>query len=158
MSDNKHNKLVLESFLPYRLSFLTNIIGLKLAHLYCKKFKITPHEWKILACLFRYPNISAAEAGEKTAMEKVAVSRAITGLCDKGLAHKVFAKEDRRRSVLNLTTPGTDIYHRIEPLVIDYENSLLDILSPEENSQLNHILTKLTDHAVKAPIKLTSKR
>ena len=34
MSDNKNNMLVLESFLPYRLSFLTNIISRKLARLY----------------------------------------------------------------------------------------------------------------------------
>ncbi len=146
MSDNNNNKLVLESFLPYRLSYLTNIISRSLAGLYAEQFDITPHEWKILANLNRYPNISAAEAGEKTAMDKVAVSRAIKGLCDKGLVHKIFSREDRRRSVLNLTEKGTETYRQIEPLVTDYEDSLLKILDPQELSQLDHLLTKLTCH------------
>ncbi len=145
MSDN-NNKLVLESFLPYRLSYLTNIISRALAGLYAEQFDITPHEWKILANLSRYPNISAAEAGEKTAMDKVAVSRAVRGLCDKGLVHKIFSREDRRRSVLNLTEKGAEIYRQIEPLVTDYENSLLKILTPQELSQLDHLLAKLTRH------------
>ena len=146
MSDNKNNMLVLESFLPYRLSFLTNIISRKLARLYSEKFDITPHEWKILANLKRYPNISAAEAGEKTAMDKVAVSRAVNGLSQKGLVHKIFSEEDKRRSVLNLTDDGEQIYQKIEPLVTDYESQLLTCLNEDELSQLDQLLDKLTQH------------
>ena len=146
MADNKSSELVLESFLPYRLSYLTNIISRKLARLYSEQFDINPHEWRILANLTRYPNISAAKVGEKIAMDKVAVSRAIKSLCDMGLVHKVFSPEDRRRSVLNLTEEGRDIYHKIEPLVIAYEESLLTILDKGELSQLDHLLSKLTDH------------
>ncbi len=145
--DGKNDKLVLERFLPYRLSYLTNIISRKLARLYSEQFDITPHEWKVLANLSRHPNISAAKTGEKTAMDKVAVSRAIKGLCDKGLVHKVFSSEDRRRSVLNLTKKGGEIYHQIEPLVIAYEDRLLSILDKDELVQLDHLLTKLTDQA-----------
>jgi len=150
ISDDNDSRLVLESFLPYRLSYLTNIISRKLAQLYSEQFNITPHEWKILASLNRYANISAAEAGEKTAMDKVAVSRAIKGLCDKGLVHKIFSKEDRRRSVLSLSEAGVDIYRQIEPLVTGYETSLLDILNKAELSQLDHLLNKLTGHVTSA--------
>ncbi|VAV97902.1 Transcriptional regulator, MarR family [hydrothermal vent metagenome] len=149
MADGKNDKLVLERFLPYRLSYLTNIISRKLARLYSEQFDITPHEWKVLANLSRRPNISAAETGVKTAMDKVAVSRAIRGLCDKGLVHKIFAKEDRRRSVLNLTKKGREIYHQIEPQMIEYENYLQDILNQEEQNQLDCLLTKLTIHVDK---------
>jgi DNA-binding MarR family transcriptional regulator len=145
--DGKNDKLVLERFLPYRLSYLTNIISRKLARLYSEQFDITPHEWKVLANLSRHPNISAAKTGEKTAMDKVAVSRAIKGLCDKGLVHKVFSSEDRRRSVLNLTKKGGETYHQIEPLVTAYEDRLLSILDKDELVQLDHLLTKLTDQA-----------
>ncbi len=147
MADGENDKLVLERFLPYRLSYLTNIISRKLARLYSEQFDITPHEWKVLANLSRHPNISAAKTGEKTAMDKVAVSRAIKGLCDKGLVHKVFSSEDRRRSVLNLTKKGGKIYHQIEPLVTAYEDRLLSILDKDELVQLDHLLTKLTDQA-----------
>jgi len=146
MADGKNDKLVLERFLPYRLSYLTNIISRKLARLYSEQFDITPHEWKVLANLSRHPNISAAKTGEKTAMDKVAVSRAIRGLCDKGLVHKIFSSEDRRRSVLNLTKEGRRIYHQIEPQMIEYERFLQDILSQEEQNQLDRLLIKLTTH------------
>ncbi|PCI47487.1 MAG: MarR family transcriptional regulator [Alphaproteobacteria bacterium] len=149
MSDNKKNNLVLENFLPYRLSYLTNIISRKLSRLYSGKFNISPHEWRILANLNRYPHISAAETGERTAMDKVTISRAIKSLCDMGLVHKIFSKEDRRRSVLSLTREGKDIYRQIEPLVTGYENSLLSSLNHQELSQLDHLLNKLTDHVTK---------
>ncbi|MBL4801168.1 MAG: winged helix-turn-helix transcriptional regulator [Emcibacter sp.] len=148
MPENKNNDLILESFLPYRLSYLSNLISRELAGLYSEKFDISPHEWRILANLTRYPNISAAEVGEKVAMDKVAVSRAIKNLCDMGLVHKIFSPEDRRRSVLNLTEEGQDIYHKIEPLVVAYEASLLTILDETETAQLDHLLNKLTTHVV----------
>lgn len=146
MSGDNDKKLILENFLPYRLSYLSNIISRELSRLYSKQYNISPHEWKILATLSRYPNISAANAGENTAMDKVAVSRAISGLCDKGLVDKIFSQEDRRRSVLNLTKEGINIYRQIEPLVTDYEDSLLDILDESELSQLDQLLNKLTGH------------
>ncbi len=146
MTDNKDNALVLENFLPYRLSYLTNIISHQLAQLYTTQFDITPHEWKILAILNRYPNISAADAGERTAMDKVAVSRAVKGLSEKSLLHKIFSREDKRRSVLNLTGQGTDLFHKIAPLVTDYENALLAILTKQEQEQLSQLLDKLTHH------------
>jgi len=146
MTDNKDKTLVLENFLPYRLSYLTNIISHQLAQLYTTQFDITAHEWKILAILNRYPNISAADAGEKTAMDKVAVSRAVKELSEKALVHKIFAAEDKRRSVLNLTGQGTDLFHKIAPLVTDYENGLLAILTKQEQGQLSQILDKLTHH------------
>lgn len=147
MSDNNNNKLVLETFLPYRLSYLTNIISRNLAHLYSKQYNIAPAEWKVMANLTRHPDTSAAEVGEKTAMDKVAVSRAVTTLCNRGLVHKTFAKEDRRRSVLNLTKKGLETYHQIEPLVINFENYLKQALSEEERVHLDRLLDKLTDHA-----------
>jgi len=151
MADNDNTKLVLENFLPYRLSYLTNIISRKLARLYSEQFNMAPAEWKVLANLTRHPDTSAAEVGEKTAMDKVAVSRAVNALCDRGLVHKTFAREDRRRSVLNLTPLGLDIYHKIEPLVIGYERHLKDALNDAERTQLDRLLRKLTDHVEHNP-------
>jgi len=146
MSDKRNSKLILENFLPYRLSYLTNIISRKLARLYSVQFNIAPAEWKVLANLTRHPDTSAAEVGEKTAMDKVAVSRAVNALCDRGLVHKTFSRQDRRRSVLNLTPEGFQLYHKIEPLVIDYERHLKNILSDEELAQFDRLLDKLTGH------------
>lgn len=146
MSDLSKEKLLLENFLPYRLSFLTNIISQKLASLYSKQYNLTPQEWKVMANLMRHPDISAAEVGEKTALDKVAISRAVRGLCDKDMVNRTISDQDRRRSVLNLTEQGKNIYHQIEPLVIDYENHLLEVLDKTERDALDRLMTKLTSH------------
>ena len=146
MSDLHKEKLILENFLPYRLSFLTGIISQKLASLYSRQYNLTPQEWKVMANLRHHADISAAGVGEKTALDKVAVSRAVRGLCDKELVDRTISDQDRRRSVLNLSERGREIYHHIEPLVIDYENHLLDILDDREKDALGQIMDKLTAH------------
>ncbi|WP_138378854.1 MarR family winged helix-turn-helix transcriptional regulator [Luteithermobacter gelatinilyticus] len=149
MSESPKKHLLLEEFLPYRLSYLSNMIGRRLANIYAKQFKISPSEWKVMALLNRFPNISAAEVAERTALDKVAVSRAVNSLLDKGHVRRHYAEEDRRRSILSLTNEGQDIYNRIEPLVTDYERLLLKTLNAEEQAQLDTLIRKLTQHAEK---------
>ena len=69
--------LLLEEFLPYRLSYLSNIMGQGLAQLYTNKFGIAHTEWRVMAVLGISSGLSAALVADKTAMDKVAVSRAI---------------------------------------------------------------------------------
>ncbi|NOZ41557.1 MAG: winged helix DNA-binding protein, partial [Alphaproteobacteria bacterium] len=79
--------------------------------------------------------------------DKVAVSRALRGLCHKGLIDRKISRRDRRCSILTVTAEGEKIYHQIEPLVTGYEKSLLAVLTPEELSELDHLLDKLTEQA-----------
>ena len=46
MTENKKKALLLEEFLPYRLSYLVNMIGIELARLYTDDFGITHSEWR----------------------------------------------------------------------------------------------------------------
>ena len=147
MNNNNNSPLLLEKFLPYRLSYLSNIVGRRLATIYSDKFGIAPPEWKVLAHLNRRPDISAAEVADKTALDKVAVSRAVNSLLDKGLIERSYAEEDRRRSILNLSDKGSEIYNQIEPLVRDYEAILLNTLTEKEQDELDRLITKLTARA-----------
>ncbi|MFC7047740.1 MarR family winged helix-turn-helix transcriptional regulator [Emcibacter nanhaiensis] len=147
MNNDNNSPLLLEKFLPYRLSYLSNIVGRRLATIYSEKFGIAPPEWKVLAHLNRFPDISAAEVADKTALDKVAVSRAVNSLLDKGLVERSYAREDRRRSILNLSDKGRETYNQIEPLVRDYESVLLNALDDEEKQDLDRLITKLTGRA-----------
>ncbi|WP_417320396.1 MarR family winged helix-turn-helix transcriptional regulator [Emcibacter sp.] len=147
MKNDKNTPLLLEKFLPYRLSYLSNIVSRRLAAIYGEKFGIAPPEWKVMAHLHRFPDISAADVAEKTALDKVAVSRAVNSLLDKGLIQRSYAQEDRRRSILNLTNKGGDIYRQIEPLVTEYETALLDALDDREKADLDRLISKLTIRA-----------
>lgn len=137
--------LLLEEFLPYKLSYLTNIISQDLAKLYTDKFGIAHTEWRVLAVLGITSDVSAGFVAQKTAMDKVAVSRAINNLIKQGLVSRIFANEDKRRSELTLSKQGRETYEKIVPLVVAYEQKLLQALEPAEQKQLETTLEKLTD-------------
>ena len=67
-----HAVLALESFLPYRLSVLSNRISNDIAQFYQRRFGLSVTEWRAMAVIGRYPGISAVDVTERTAMDKVA--------------------------------------------------------------------------------------
>src|ERR1044071_5281636 len=73
-------RLILERFLPYRLSILSNRVSGAIAKRYAKTFNLTIPEWRIIAVLGRRPGLTAKEVCEATEMDKVAVSRAVAKL------------------------------------------------------------------------------
>lgn len=135
--------LDLEHFLPYRLSVLSNTVSSALAGAYARRFGLTIPQWRVIAVLARSPGLSAAGVAERTAMDKVAVSRAVTGLVRAGRVRRALAAADRRRSVLSLTARGMLVYGHIIPLALAYERRLLAELSPAEQLQFDALLSRL---------------
>jgi DNA-binding MarR family transcriptional regulator len=140
-----HAVLELDRFLPYRLSVLSNRISQDIAALYGEKFGLTVTEWRILAVLGRYPGLSATEVAERTAMDKVAVSRAVTSLLGNGRLKRRLHGDDRRRSVLELSAKGYKIYDVVAPLALAYERRLLDGLRDDERAALDRLLTRMEE-------------
>lgn len=143
MSAPANGDLDLGQFLPYRLSVLTNTVSSALAGAYARRFGLTIPQWRVVAVLARSPGLSAAGVAERTAMDKVAVSRAVTGLVRSGRVRRVLAAIDRRRSVLTLTARGRTVYRQIVPLALAYERRLLGELSPAERAQFDLLLGRL---------------
>lgn len=139
--------LDLEHFLPYRLSLLANTVSTALAGAYARRFGLTIPQWRVVAVLARSPGISAISVAERTAMDKVAVSRAVAGLVGSGRVRRVLADSDRRRSVLTLTARGRDVYTRIVPYALEYERRLLSELTPAEQSALSALVSRLQKRA-----------
>ena len=146
--------LDLEHFLPYRLSVLSNRISQAIATRYAQRFGIGVTEWRVVAVLGRYPDLSAGEVAARTAMDKVAVSRAVARLLGRGLVERDTHGDDRRRSVLALSRDGKRIYDDIAPLALDLERRLLSRLDGDERTALDALLDKLGDgvsHLADAP-------
>jgi DNA-binding MarR family transcriptional regulator len=140
----------LEQFLPYRLSLLTNTISDGIARGYRHRHEIRVTEWRILAVLGRYPGLTASEVGERTAMDKVAISRAVKTLMGKGLLQRRTDESDRRRRRLFLTPGrGQSVLDEIIPRAQQYELLLLNILEKQERKSLSRILAKLQAQATK---------
>jgi DNA-binding MarR family transcriptional regulator len=150
MSDPAHPVLDLEHFLPYRLSVLTNRISADIAAFYQQRFGLSVTEWRAMAILGRYPGVSGMDVTERTAMDKVAVSRAVNALIDRGLVNRVFDSADRRRSILSLSDSGQAVYDEVAPLALKLEASLLESLDADERATLWRLLDKLDAAELKA--------
>ncbi len=135
--------LELEDFLPYRLSVLSNTISGAIAEAYSERFGLSIPEWRVLAVLGQSPDISAKQVTERTAMDKVRVSRAVALLVKKGRIERRTHPEDRRYSILRHSAAGRAIYERIVPLARAYERKLLGILTAGERKSLDRLLAKL---------------
>ena len=140
-----NDELELERFLPYRLSVLSNTISAAIARDYGERFGLAVTEWRVLAVLGRYDGLSAVEVAERTAMDKVAVSRAVNSLLKSGRIKRSVHANDRRRSVLTLSAKGRAVYDEVAPTAMRYERELLAVLSAEECIWLERILGKLID-------------
>jgi DNA-binding MarR family transcriptional regulator len=129
--------LRLEKFLPYRLSVLTNLVSSAIAGAYRERFGLAVSEWRVLAVLANSPDLSAAEVAQRTAMDKVAVSRAVSSLLKSARLERRMARADRRRSVLRLTATGRRVHAQVAPVALAYERSLLRPLSRAERIALD---------------------
>jgi DNA-binding MarR family transcriptional regulator len=140
-----HTVLELDRFLPYRLSVLSNRISQDIASLYAERFDLGVTEWRVMAVLGRYPDLSATEVAERTAMDKVAVSRAVTSLLEDGRLRRRTHGDDRRRSVLSLSAKGLRVYDEIVPLALAYERRLLEGLPADERAALHRLLSRMEE-------------
>ncbi len=136
--------LMLENFLPYRLSVAANRISGALSRHYAERFGIGIPEWRVIANLGRYPGLTANEVVERSAMDKVTVSRAVAALEKKKLIERRRDAGDKRKSLLTLSAKGAEVYAEIVPLALGFERELLAGLSPQERKALDSALTKLT--------------
>lgn len=142
---SNHTPLELEQFLPYRLSLLSNRMSQVIADEYQQRFALSMTEWRVMAVLARFDGeaISAREISTYTAMDKVAVSRALSRLVAAGRVARRKDTNDKRRAVLQLTTRGWKIHDSVAPLVRANEQAILDLLSAEERRVLGRVLEKL---------------
>lgn len=135
--------LHLRAFLPYRLSVLSNTISRNISALYDREFGLTIWQWRVMAVAGESPGISATDIGLRTAMDKVAVSRAAAGLMELGYLERKPSKDDARRSCLTLTKNGEAIYNQIVPIALAAEQVLLSGLSEKDVRELDRLLGKL---------------
>ena len=142
MSD--HAPLKLERFLPYRLSILSNTVSQAIAREYQAQFGLSTTEWRVMAVLARFAPLSAREVAGHTAMDKVAVSRALSRLVEAGRVDRERHDGDRRRSVLRLSEEGWRVHDAVAPRAREHERRLLAQLSTEEIDVLARILDKLS--------------
>jgi len=133
----------LEHFLPYRLSRLSNLISRGIAAAYRDSLGLNVPEWRVLAVVARFPRISASELVRRTAMDKVAIHRAVRSLTQRELLHRREHSDDRRQRELTLTANGEQLHDQVAPMAEAYQRRLLESLDADELQHLEALLNKL---------------
>jgi DNA-binding MarR family transcriptional regulator len=136
-------QLNLDTFLPYRLSVLSNRVSDAIARQYSQRFDLSIPEWRIIAVLGQSPNLSARDVARRTAMDKVQVSRGVTSLVATRRVARSEDADDARISRLSLTAKGRAIYEEVAPLALRLESLLLSSLSAQERNTLETVMHKL---------------
>jgi DNA-binding MarR family transcriptional regulator len=147
VENETEKELILEDFLPYRLAILSHTVSTLIARVYDKRFGLTIPEWRVIAIVGRFPGLSAVEVAERTMLDKVAVSRAVTKLIKAGRIDREFADADRRRSILTLSEDGRKVHDEIAPLALGMEKDLLHGLSEDQIETLNTVIERLLARA-----------
>lgn len=142
---SRHAPIELEKFVPYQLSIVSNTVSQAIADEYQQRFDLATTEWRVMAVLARFDGegLSARAVARLTAMDKVAISRALARLVAKGWVLRRTHSGDKRRSVLRLSAAGWRIHDVIAPQARRHEREFLEKLSEEERRWLARILDKL---------------
>lgn len=140
-------RLTLATFLPYRLNVLATIVSEGLARVYGERFGIGIPEWRVLATVGEFGDITATAVGQHARMGKVKVSRAVTNLAEAGLILRQASTRDRREALLALTPKGSTVYAELVPLAEAYARELTAGLTREEAATLDRVIGTLLAQA-----------
>lgn len=114
-------KLLLDEFLPYRLSITSNLVSDAIASTYEALFGLSIPQWRLIAVIAENDGISQQAIGVKTRMDKVMVSRAAIALAHRGLIDRTGNPADRRFNRLVLTAAGRALYDQVVPKALELE-------------------------------------
>ncbi len=113
-------RLRLDEFLPYRLSFTSNLVSETIARAYQALFGLTIPEWRLVAVIAEHEGITQQAIGLRTRMDKVTVSRAAVSLTGRGLIER-RPNQDRRSHLLVLSADGRRLYAEVVPKALELE-------------------------------------
>lgn len=115
--------LVLDDFIPYRLSVTSNLVSDAIARTYEALFGLTIPEWRLVAVAAEEDGLTQAAIGARTRMDKVTVSRAAIALVGRGLLER-GVHSDKRSHGLALTAAGRELYAQVAPKALELEQRI----------------------------------
>ena len=137
--------LILEEFLPFRLSRLSESISLKFAQHYKREFGMTRPEWRALAALGQLGTLTSTQICQHSNMHKTKVSRAVHALSQRGWLHRKRDDDDRRVEYLQLTPMGRRRYAKLVTLAHQFQEELSSTMSASSLSTVHKALRILED-------------
>lgn len=142
-ADNGDAVLQLEHFLPYRLARAAELVSRDFSRIYKDRTGMTRPEWRTLATLGQFGEVTATFIGQHSSMHKTKVSRAIAALEQRGWLVRQADETDRRVDRLTLTGNGWRVYAQLIAEAKKFESELLRSLGQSASDSLIHGLHQL---------------
>lgn len=139
------SELRLERFLPYRLNVIGFYASRALGRIYSERFGIGIPEWRVIAQLGEFGQLTSRDISERARMHKTKVSRAVTELEKRGLVSRSENRADRREAFIALTPRGGRTYAEIVPLALGFQARWIEGLPAEDLCVFERVLTTLTE-------------
>ncbi|QTH24234.1 winged helix-turn-helix transcriptional regulator [Rhizorhabdus wittichii] len=140
--------LILDRFIPYRLSVTSNVVSDVISTAYEALFGLSIPEWRIVAVVAEQDGITQQGVCIATRMDKVTVSRATIALVDRGLITRAPNRADRRSRLLALSEAGRRLYADVAPKAIEFEERIFSIFPAGELDRFMAMLRAIEERAL----------
>lgn len=137
----------IDEFLLYRLHNLARVAVHGVGLMFRREIGISRRDWRILAFVGRYPDMSLTRLAELAALDTVVASRCVAHLVKGGLIANARLPSNKRITVLTLTHAGRIAYERARASGQQYNIEFMEGLSDEEAGLLDGLLTRLEQRA-----------
>jgi len=138
-----NKRLLLDDFLPYRLSIASNRVSDAIASTYRSLFGLRIPEWRLVTVIAESDGITQQSLCVATRMDKVTVSRGAIALVDRGLVERRANAGDQRSHLLQLTPSGRTLYEQVAPKALLIERELFAAFTAEEIEMLRDMLGRV---------------
>jgi len=136
-------RLILDDFIPYRLSIATHLVSHAIARAYETRFGLGIPQWRVVAVLAESGPLMSIDIAQRTRMDKMTVSRAAATLVSRRLVTREANPGDRRSHLLSLSRQGEALYAEVAPAALRLERRLLDGCGDEEVARFVAMLHQL---------------
>lgn len=135
-------------YLPYHLTFPVGTVSRVLAEAMHTRFGLKSAHWRIMAFLGSRGPVSTRDLASYLSTEKSAISRATSELIARGYVLRVLHPVDRRLLMLHFSPKGKRLFEQMSAVALDFEDALLEHVTPEEVAVLDSALGKLRKAAL----------
>lgn len=143
--------LQLEDFLTFRLSVLSNMLDRQSTHMLAENFGLKLAEWRVLACLARFDDMTVRAVVDRIQIDKAQVSRSADSLEAAGYLRRRADPTDGRSVLLAITRKGRSLYERMIPLSRVRQKMLLDHMTEAERKAVFRAIDRLAEHLRENP-------
>ena len=102
------------------------------------------YHFRVLAALEEYGPSSQADLGRNTGIDRSDVVATLDDLAGRGFARRAADPADRRRNVVTLTEAGSAALERLDDVLGQTQEAVLQPLTRTERTTLVHLLTKIS--------------